>query len=159
MLGREATALQTDLNYVAIRRALETGDRLARTVEFFPEQGKYHLDGHRKCGVRFLPEQTRACGGNCPECRKPLTVGVLHWWWNLPTPAAASRDRACADLRGAGAEVLMPLARRCGDDLGRFFTEIARGTEADAADPRATSLALMALVRYSTVSTSGAVTG
>ncbi len=78
MLGREATTLQTDLDYFAIRRALETGDGLAGTVEFFPEEGKYHLDGHRKCGVRFMPAQTRACGGNCPECGKPLTVGVLH---------------------------------------------------------------------------------
>src|SRR5260370_19761237 len=78
MLGREATALETGLDYFAIRRALQTGDGLAGTVEFFPEEGKYHLDGHRKCGVRYTPAQTRACGGNCPECGKPLTVGVLH---------------------------------------------------------------------------------
>jgi ATP-dependent DNA helicase UvrD/PcrA len=78
MLGREATTLTTDLDYFAIRRALETGDGLAGTIEFFPEEGKYHLDGHRKCGVRCTPSQTRACGGNCPECGKPLTVGVLH---------------------------------------------------------------------------------
>jgi PHP family Zn ribbon phosphoesterase len=60
MLGREATTLRTDLDYFAIRRALETGEGLAGTVEFFPEEGKYHLDGHRKCGVRLTPEQTRA---------------------------------------------------------------------------------------------------
>src|SRR6185437_9294241 len=48
------------------------------TVEFFPEEGKYHLDGHRKCGVRVDPEQTRALDTLCPQCAKPLTVGVLH---------------------------------------------------------------------------------
>src|SRR5262249_37441799 len=46
--------------------------------EFFPEEGKYHLDGHRKCGVRVDPEQTRALETLCPQCGKPLTVGVLH---------------------------------------------------------------------------------
>jgi DNA helicase-2/ATP-dependent DNA helicase PcrA len=78
MLGREATTLRTDLDYFAIRRALETGAGLSGTLEFFPEEGKYHLDGHRKCAVRLTPAQTLAYGGNCPECRKPLTVGVLH---------------------------------------------------------------------------------
>ncbi len=63
MLGREATALRTDLDYFAIKRALETGDGLAGTVEFFPEEGKYHLDGHRKCAVRLTPAQTLGGGG------------------------------------------------------------------------------------------------
>jgi DNA helicase II / ATP-dependent DNA helicase PcrA len=77
MLGREATLLDTDLDYFGVRRALETGVGLAGTVEFFPEEGKYHTDGHRKCGVRMDPVQTREVGGVCPECDKPLTVGVL----------------------------------------------------------------------------------
>lgn len=77
ILGRESTVFDTDLDYFALRRALETGDGLAGTVEFFPEEGKYHVDGHRKCGVRLDPEETRAHDGLCPECRKPVTVGVL----------------------------------------------------------------------------------
>jgi DNA helicase-2/ATP-dependent DNA helicase PcrA len=77
MLGREATVFDTDLDYFAVRRALETGDGLAGTIEFFPEEGKYHTDGHRKCGVRTTPSETRARDGRCPECGKPLTVGVL----------------------------------------------------------------------------------
>jgi len=77
MLGREATVFDTELDYFAVRRALETGDGLAGTIEFFPEEGKYHTDGHRKCGVRTTPSETRAYDGLCPECRKPLTVGVL----------------------------------------------------------------------------------
>src|SRR5216683_987651 len=78
MLGREATTFSTDLDYFAIAAALRTGDGLEGTIEFYPEEGKYHLDGHRKCGVRFEPGQTRERHGTCPECGKPLTVGVLH---------------------------------------------------------------------------------
>jgi ATP-dependent DNA helicase UvrD/PcrA len=78
MLGREATVFDTDLDYYSIAAALRTGNGLAGTVEFFPEEGKYHLDGHRKCGVRVEPEQTRALAEICPQCGKPLTVGVLH---------------------------------------------------------------------------------
>src|SRR5713101_6503884 len=78
MLGREATVFDTDLDYFSMAAALRTGHGLAGTVEFFPEEGKYHLDGHRRCGVRVEPEQTRALDTVCPRCGKPLTVGVLH---------------------------------------------------------------------------------
>jgi len=78
MLGREACAFSTDVDYFAIRRALETGEGFGGTVEFFPEEGKYHLDGHRACGVRLEPEETRKIDGLCPQCGKPLTVGVMH---------------------------------------------------------------------------------
>lgn len=76
-LAREATVLTAARDYFAIREALRTGDGLAGTVEFFPEEGKYHADGHRLCGVNWSPERTREAGGRCPECGKPLTVGVL----------------------------------------------------------------------------------
>ena len=78
MLGREATVFGTDLDYFAMAEALRTGDGLEGTIEFFPEEGKYHLDGHRKCGIRLDPAQTRALDGRCPGCGKPLTVGVAH---------------------------------------------------------------------------------
>ena len=78
MLGREATTFGTPLDYFAMSGALRTGDGLIGTVEFYPEEGKYHLDGHRKCGVRLEPGQTSARGGTCPECGKQVTVGVLH---------------------------------------------------------------------------------
>ncbi len=78
MLGREACVFDTDLDYFAIRRALETGEGYGGTVEFFPEEGKYHLDGHRACGVCLEPEETRRRDGRCPQCGKPLTVGVMH---------------------------------------------------------------------------------
>ncbi|HEY3007967.1 MAG TPA: UvrD-helicase domain-containing protein [Micromonosporaceae bacterium] len=76
-LAREATFFTTDVDYYAVRNALRTGDGLDGTIEFFPEEGKYHADGHRACGVNWTPDRTRATGGGCPECGKPLTVGVL----------------------------------------------------------------------------------
>jgi DNA helicase-2/ATP-dependent DNA helicase PcrA len=77
-LGREACAFTGNLDYFAIRDALETGHGYDGTVEFFPEEGKYHLDGHRACQVRLEPHETRAAGGTCSVCGKPLTVGVMH---------------------------------------------------------------------------------
>jgi ATP-dependent DNA helicase UvrD/PcrA len=78
MLGREATTFCTELDYYAMAAALRTGEGLEGTINFYPEGGRYHLDGHRKCGVRCEPRQTRELGGNCPGCGKPLTIGVLH---------------------------------------------------------------------------------
>ena len=77
-LGREVCVFDTDLDYFALRRALETGEGYEGTLEFFPEEGKYHLDGHRNCRVRLSPGETRAHDGLCPACGKPLTVGVMH---------------------------------------------------------------------------------
>ena len=79
-LGREATCFDTDLSYTGLFEALRSRDpaRFTGTIEFYPEEGKYHYDGHRKCGVRWKPAETRAAGGLCPECGRKLTVGVLH---------------------------------------------------------------------------------
>jgi len=79
-LGREVNRLEAELSYAAIREALATKDSPAfkGTVEFYPEEGKYHLDGNRKCEVRWEPRRTLAAGGICPVCAKPLTLGVLH---------------------------------------------------------------------------------
>ena len=78
-LGREATAFDCDLDYFALRRALETGAGYVGTVEFFPEEGKYHLDGHRKC-ERAARRRRRPCahGGRCPVCGEKVTIGVEH---------------------------------------------------------------------------------
>ncbi|MFQ9909137.1 MAG: endonuclease Q family protein [Acutalibacter sp.] len=77
-LGREADVLETELSYPAVKRALETGDGLWGTVEFFPQEGKYHWDGHRNCGVCLSPREAKALGNRCPVCGKPLTIGVEH---------------------------------------------------------------------------------
>jgi ATP-dependent DNA helicase UvrD/PcrA len=98
-LGREATVFDTELDYFAIRRALETGDGFGGTVEFFPEEGKYHVDGHRKCGVRMEPAETRRLGGRCPVCGKPPTVGVLHRVEALADRAEGARPAGAAGFR------------------------------------------------------------
>ncbi|WP_086828659.1 UvrD-helicase domain-containing protein [Allokutzneria sp. NRRL B-24872] len=113
MLGREATVFDTGMDYFAIRRALETGDGFGGTVEFFPEEGKYHLDGHRKCDVRMEPEQTRAHGAICPECRKPLTVGVLNRISELADRPYGTRPEGAASFRN-----LIPLPEIMGEILG-----------------------------------------
>lgn len=77
-LGREATLFTCEPDYFAIRHALETGDGYGGTVEFFPEEGKYHMDGHRACGVRLDPKETLALDGRCPVCGNRVTVGVAH---------------------------------------------------------------------------------
>jgi len=77
-LGREATIFHTPATFAAVAQALRTREGFGGTLEFFPQEGKYHLDGHRKCGVRLDPEGSRAWGGRCPQCGKPLTLGVMH---------------------------------------------------------------------------------
>ena len=79
-LGREANLLNTSLSYSAIKEAIKTGDpkHFLGTFEFYPEEGKYYLDGHRKCSVCLSPEKTIKNKGICPVCGKPLTVGVLY---------------------------------------------------------------------------------
>ena len=79
-LGREADLLDIPYSYKALSTALRGRGAAGfmGTVEFFPEEGKYHLDGHRKCAVRLSPAETRAKNGRCPVCGGKLTVGVLH---------------------------------------------------------------------------------
>ncbi|MCX7787428.1 MAG: UvrD-helicase domain-containing protein [Spirochaetes bacterium] len=93
-LGREANRFDTDLSYPAMVAALrEAAGRITNkmglrvkpvekgflgTIEFFPQEGKYHFDGHRKCGVALNPVETARIGGLCPVCGKPLTVGVMN---------------------------------------------------------------------------------
>lgn len=79
-IGREANVFNCNLDYKEILDVLKTKDkkRFLYTIEFFPEEGKYHFDGHRLCQVRFSPEETRAHQNKCPKCGKPLTVGVMN---------------------------------------------------------------------------------
>ncbi len=79
-LMREANIFDTDLSYKAIMAAISDPDspEFLGTLEFFPEEGKYHYDGHRPCRVRLSPEETRRNDGRCPECNSKVTVGVMH---------------------------------------------------------------------------------
>ncbi len=82
-LGREANIFASGFDYYSMREALRspctaTGHQaFVGTVEFYPEEGKYHCDGHRKCGVCLEPTETRKVSGLCPQCGKPVTIGVL----------------------------------------------------------------------------------
>ena len=113
-LGREANLFDCDLSYFAMRDALrERGAGFLGTLEFFPEEGKYHAEGHRKCEVALTPEEAEACGRICPRCGKSLTGGVLG-------RVAALADRP-AGFRPEGAKPfssLVPLAEVLGEVLG-----------------------------------------
>ncbi|MCK9430194.1 MAG: endonuclease Q family protein [Candidatus Omnitrophica bacterium] len=79
-IGREANVFNCELDYKTIREVLKTKDkkRFLYTIEFFPEEGKYHFDGHRLCGIRWSPQETKAHNGKCPKCGKNVTVGVAN---------------------------------------------------------------------------------
>lgn len=84
-LGREANVFDTELKYDAIVDAIIKKDknRFLFTIEFFPEEGKYHFDGHRNCGISLSPEDAIKNKNICPVCKKPLTLGVLHRVYDL----------------------------------------------------------------------------
>lgn len=86
-LGREATVIASELSYEGIIGAIKSNDgRLRGTIEFFPEEGKYHYDGHRACEVRLTPQETKAYDGLCPKCGKALVVGVDYRVSELADP-------------------------------------------------------------------------
>ncbi len=94
-LAREANIFETDLAYPAFFAALKTGQGFQGTLEFFPEEGKYHLDGHRKCHICWEPPTTRQHQGLCAECGKAVTVGVMHRVETLADrPAGSQPPRA-----------------------------------------------------------------
>jgi len=79
-IGREANVFDTEINYGDIVGAIKSKDpqKFLYTIEFFPEEGKYHFDGHRICGIKLSPQETKKYNGICPVCGKPLTIGVLN---------------------------------------------------------------------------------
>jgi uncharacterized protein (TIGR00375 family) len=77
-IGREANILDTDITYAAMMKAVKTRKGFLGTIEFFPEQGKYHYDGHRNCGVSLTPTETIRNNYLCPTCGRKVTVGVMH---------------------------------------------------------------------------------
>jgi DNA helicase II / ATP-dependent DNA helicase PcrA len=97
-LGRNANVFFGAPDYFVMLDGLRRRDPAVcgGTVDLFPEEGKYHLDGHRVCGFGCEPEETRRLGGICPRCGKPLTVGVLH-----RVAALANRPAGCRRPAGA----------------------------------------------------------
>lgn len=79
-LGRNANIFNTDRDYFSLTEALRTGDPLKfnGTIDMFPQEGKYHYDGHRKCNICWDPVETLRNNSICPVCTKPVTVGVMN---------------------------------------------------------------------------------
>lgn len=114
-LAREATLFDTELSYDSLFSALRSGDpaQFKGTIEFFPEEGKYHLDGHRKCGVCWDPGTTIANEGLCTSCGKPVTVGVYHRVEELADREPGARSPSAAPFTS-----LIPLPEALSEVLG-----------------------------------------
>lgn len=106
-IGREANVFDCEVNYWEIKRVLEAKDKdkFLYTVEFFPQEGKYHYDGHRNCKVRLHPKETKKHGGICPVCGRPLTRGVLNRVEEL-----ADREEGFVPQNSIGYKSLVPLS-------------------------------------------------
>ncbi|MDE1975881.1 MAG: DNA helicase UvrD [Elusimicrobia bacterium] len=114
-IGREANVFDSELSYEGIFGPVEKRDpgRFLGTIEFFPEEGKYHCDGHRKCGARLTPAETRRNKGRCPSCGKPVTVGVLS-----RVEALADRGPGRKPAGAPGFVSSVPLKEILGEILG-----------------------------------------
>lgn len=114
-LGREANIFDTALDYFAMRDALRSPGSagFGGTIEFFPEEGKYHCDGHRKCQVCMEPAETRSHKAICPVCGRPLTVGVLHRVMEL-----ADRDQPYYPDNAPKSYSIIPLPEVLGEIIG-----------------------------------------
>jgi uncharacterized protein (TIGR00375 family) len=114
-IGREANVLDCELSYSEIRDAIKKKDakRFLFTIEFFPEEGKYHYDGHRKCGVLFSPAESKKLSNICPVCKKPLTIGVCNRVEEL-----ADREPGFVPKGAIPARHLIPLGEIIAEALG-----------------------------------------
>jgi uncharacterized protein (TIGR00375 family) len=111
-IGREANIFDTVVSYPAMREAIESHKGFLGTIEFFPEEGKYHYDGHRTCGVSLSPKETIHHDFLCPVCGKRLTVGVMHRAEKL-----ADRDSGFKPEGAPGYRSIIPLPEIIGEAL------------------------------------------
>ncbi|MBI1984898.1 MAG: hypothetical protein HYS60_02180 [Candidatus Wildermuthbacteria bacterium] len=114
-IGREANVFDADLSYEGIMDALKTKDpkKFLHTIEFFPEEGKYHYDGHRLCQVSMAPEESKKNNNMCPKCKKPLVIGVLNRVEEL-----ADRPEGFTPPQAIPFKSLIPLQEIIADVLG-----------------------------------------
>lgn len=112
-MGREANLLDIDLSYAGLYGAIQRGEGLAGTIEFFPEEGKYHYDGHRKCGVCLSPWEAEKYSGKCPVCGHKLTMGVYHRIEQL-----SDREEGYIPSWGKPYESLVPLLEVVAESMG-----------------------------------------
>ena len=138
-LGREANLLDGELSYSGLYQALSQPQtcNFLGTLEFFPQEGKYHLDGHRRCQICLTPEETKALNGICPVCGRPIVVGVLHRTEELADRQAGYRPPLAKDFQsliplpeviaatmgvGAASKKCQSLYHQLLTDLGGEFT-------------------------------------
>ena len=136
-IGREANVFNCELDYKTILDVLKTKDkkRFLYTLEFFPEEGKYHYDGHRLCGVRWAPKETKQNNGKCSKCGKPVTIGVVNRVEKLadrpegfkpensiPFKNLISFDEIVAEVKGVG-KASLSVAKDYRSYLAKFGTE------------------------------------
>ncbi|MBU1077859.1 MAG: UvrD-helicase domain-containing protein [Spirochaetes bacterium] len=114
-LAREANLFNTEMNYFKIRHALKDKKSAGflGTIEFFPEEGKYHYDGHRNCNCRLTPKEALKNNLKCPVCSKPVTVGVLHRVEELADRKEGERPPLAKDFKS-----IIPLREIIGDVFG-----------------------------------------
>jgi uncharacterized protein (TIGR00375 family) len=132
-IGREANVFDTQMSYKAILEALKKKDKkkFLSTIEFFPEEGKYHYDGHRACDVRFSPAETKKNKNICPKCKRPLTIGVMNRVSEL-----ADRPEGFVPENSIPYKRMIPLAEIISDTLGVGEASKAVSAEYRAIIPR-----------------------
>ncbi|MBN2738348.1 MAG: hypothetical protein JXR70_15300 [Spirochaetales bacterium] len=112
-LGREANVFDTEFTYSGMFKALKTRKGFLGTYEFYPEEGKYHFDGHRKCNIVLDPLESKKLNGICPLCHKPLTLGVAHRVYEL------SDRKKEASMDETPFKYLIPLPEVVSEILGK----------------------------------------
>jgi len=115
-IGREANVFDTEISYPAIAEAIKFKDlqKFLYTIEFFPQEGKYHYDGHRICGISLSPKESKKYNNICPNCGRPLTIGVLNRVNSL-----ADRPEGFKPEKAIPFKSLIPLAEIIADALGQ----------------------------------------
>jgi uncharacterized protein (TIGR00375 family) len=133
-IGREANVFDCDMSYSAIIETLKKKDkkRFLYTIEFFPEEGKYHYDGHRNCHVRWSPQETKKNKLLCPVCNRPVTVGVMNRVSQL-----ADRQEGYVPENSIPYKRMIPLLEIIADVLGMGDASKAVEAEYKAIVPRA----------------------
>jgi uncharacterized protein (TIGR00375 family) len=115
-IGREANVFDTEISYPAIIEAIKSKNpqKFLYTIEFFPQEGKYHYDGHRLCEISLSPQETKKYNGICPVCGKLLTIGVLNRVEKL-----ADRPEGFKPENAIPFKSLIPLEEIIADALGQ----------------------------------------
>ena len=122
-IGREANCFSCELTQKAMFDSIRHPDKgMVGTIEFFPEEGKYHWDGHRSCGIALSPKEAERLKGRCPRCGRPLTMGVMH-----RALALADREEGYVPENALPFEHLVPLSEIIQEAIGvKSFSKRAK---------------------------------